>query len=231
MCERSQHQPPQGLTGFTLPPVLPPICHAGLLSLAMHHLGYDALATDIPAIVDGVLGHNLETNRLTTTHAPALEARALDWFAPPESWDFTLPSITPPLPAPSSCATPTPLLTPPFDLLLTSDTAYDPALSSPLLRTLHHLARMSGVRPAPVLLALENRDPALIDAFLRSARDEWGFKCSRVDDGRLGRLMGEGGLGWVPEDWEGVEVWKLVARRTARVGKGAQGAEEDAAEI
>lgn len=196
----------------------------------MHHLGYDALATDIPAIVDGVLSHNLAANTpvAPSPSAPTLHARALDWFAPPSTWDFSLPSITPP--HPSACPTdppPTPHPRPPFDLILTSDTAYDPSLSSPLLRTLHHLATLSAAatpsgRPPPVLLALEVRDPALIGAFLESARGEWGFKCSRVENGRLERLMGEGGVGWAGEEWEGVEVWRLVLGRGKR-GKGRGG--------
>lgn len=30
-----------------------------------------------------------------------------------------------------------------------------------------------------------------------------------VDNGKLEKLLGEGGLGWTSEDWEGVQIWRL----------------------
>lgn len=174
------------------------------------------LATDVPAIADGLLRENLTARPPPTTELeqPKLEARALDWFAEPSTWDFERASVTPRPEASSAPNASPPLLRPPFDLITTTDSIYDSALSQPLLRTLHALStpphspsRSSG---PPIFVALEVRDPQLIDSFLESARSDWGFRCSRVENGRLEKLLGEGGVGWKSDDWDGVQVWKLV---------------------
>lgn len=186
---------------------------AGLLSLSLHGMGYDVVSTDIKFVAQGILRANLSRNRSTALSAPTLEARTLDWFSPPSSWDWTSASITPSSrPTPPSSSTPT-FLQPPFDLILTTDSVYDPSLSTPLLRTLHALSTPPlSPSPPPIYLSLEVRDPDLISSFLESARKEWGFKCVKVEWGRLERLVGregDGGMGWKEEDWDGVEVWKL----------------------
>lgn len=163
-------------------------------------------------IAKGILRENVEGRPppRTELEQPVLEARTLDWFAEPVQWDLSRWSITPR--SPSATAEPpsnAPLLSPPFDLITTSDSIYDPTLTQPLLRTLHALCTPTRA-PPPIFLALEVRDPTLIAGFLHSAREDWAFKCSRVDERRLEKLMGEGGLGWEREDWEGVQVWKLM---------------------
>jgi hypothetical protein len=45
---------------------------------------------------------------------------------------------------------------------------------------------------------LEVRDAQLINDFMHSAKIEWGFKCSRVEEGRLERVVR--GLEWEKED-------------------------------
>lgn len=187
----------------SLPPSHSSSIPAGLLSLSLHAMGYDVVATDTPLIAHGILHSNLSSNRSTALSAPILEARALDWFSPPSSWSWTTSPITPSLSSSPSPSHEAPLLQPPFDLILTTDSIYSPTLSTPLLRTLHALSPLS----PPIYLSLEVRDPSLIDEFLESARTEWGFKCSKVEKGRLERLVR--GMGWEEEDWEGVEVWKL----------------------
>ncbi|GAA6050083.1 hypothetical protein JCM3770_001361 [Rhodotorula araucariae] len=191
----------------------------GLVALSLAALGYTTLATDLPALVSGLLGANVSSESPAPFPPSRLAAHPLDWFTAPEDLSF-----------PRGHA-------PPFDLIATADTVYAPALSAPLLRTLAHLAlagrggRPHHRPPAPVFLALERRDPALVDAFLDLARgDEYGFKCARVEHARLRRLVEdpEGTLAWEDEaDWDGVEVWKLklgreaVARARAKSTKGA----------
>lgn len=122
----------------------------------------------------------------------------------------------------------TQLLGPPFDLILTADTIYSPTLIAPLLRTLQHLAFLSPAQPkssskplgtserkrahAPLYVALEARDPALIASFFVQAHDDFGFACAkRVPAARLRRAMVRAGLGgWARDDWEGVEIWRMV---------------------
>ena len=65
----------------------------------------------------------------------------------------------------------------------------------------------------PILLALERRDPQLVDSFFASARDRHGFVCTRVGHSRVKQLMA--GLDWAAEDWSAVEIWKM------RLGKAA----------
>lgn len=184
-----------------------------MLALSLNAQGYDVVATDMEVIAEGILRENVEGRPPPSTELeqPVLEARTLDWFAEPERWNFSQWSITP-RSSSAEAEPPTPRLTPPFDLITTSDSIYDPSLTQPLLRALHALCTPTRA-PPPIYLALEVRDPALIAGFLHSAKEEWGFKCSRVDEGRLEKLMGEGGVGWEKEDWEGVQVWKLVLVR------------------
>lgn len=59
----------------------------------------------------------------------------------------------------------------------------------------------------PILLALERRDPQLVDSFFAAARDRHGFACTRIGHSRIKQLMA--GLDWAPEDWSAVEIWKL----------------------
>lgn len=176
----------------------------------------DVVATDIPSIATGLLHTNLASpaNRSAALDAPVLQARALDWLIDPSGWDWTQSSVTPPLLLPASSSEPA--LVPPFDLICTTDSVYSPNLSQPLLRALHALStppHASASKPPPIWLALEARDPDLIAEFLRSAKEDWKFKCAKTDGGRLEKLVGEGGLGWELEDWEGVQVWKLQLDR------------------
>ena len=172
----------------------------------------DVVATDIASIAPCLLAANLQHNRSPVLDAPILESRTLDWIAHPDGWDWSRRDIS----SPDSPSSDESLLAPPFDLIVTTDSVYHPSLSQPLLRALHALsspplAPLS--RPPPVYLALEARDPDLIASFLKSAREDWLFKCSQTDNARLEKLLGEGGMGWSADDWDGVQVWKLQLDR------------------
>lgn len=188
----------------------------GLTSLSLASMGYDVLSTDLDLIVDGVLQRNIKANESNlringSSNQPRLETKVLDWFKEPQDWEWNQEGDD------------KEPLQPPFDLIVSADTIYDPELSQPLLRTLHGLSspppspRNSSSTPIPtVYIALEARDPELVSAFLESAEKDWNFKCSRVDHKKLKKLVEskESGLGWEDEAvWEGVEIWKLKLRK------------------
>ncbi|GAA5978395.1 hypothetical protein JCM10908_004338 [Rhodotorula pacifica] len=179
----------------------------GLVALALASLGYDTLATDVEMIVEGVLARNVDENAERVRGL--IRAAALDWFAfDSETWSW---------PCEEEDANHSPARRG-VDLITTADTVYDSSLSEPLLRTLHGLSLLFvSPAPPPIYLALEARDPALIASFFALATgDPFGFKCSRVEPTRIKKLVEarEGTLGWEDEeDWEGVEVWKLVLSR------------------
>lgn len=229
----------------------------GLLSLAMRNLGYDVLSTDIGFISEGILRQNIERNStLGQRETPAGEGReagvrasCLDWTVDSEDWDWGIGNDV--TPSSSSLTTPssppvvgngivveskdnvdfeTNRFSPPFSLILTTDSIYHPSLIQPLLDTLRSLSILSTYsphvanrtsfprQPPEIYLALENRDPALIDSFWEEATT-MGFKSSRVESGVLKKVMerayekgGEEGkweLGWRRDEWEGVEIWKM----------------------
>ncbi|GAA5934017.1 hypothetical protein JCM1841_002051 [Sporobolomyces salmonicolor] len=204
----------------------------GLLSLSLASMGYDVLATDLDFIVDGVLRQNIEANERTLAvngvGEAKLRAKVLDWFEAPEDrrWHEEGDGLED-------------FLWPPFDMVVTADTVYDPALCQPLLRTLQALStpsltastpspsaspppptRSASYTPPTIYLALEARDPALVAAFLESASADWDFKCSRIDHTKLKKLVEckEGMLGWEDEEvWEGIQLWKLKWRGSRAV--------------
>ncbi|BGP05928.1 Protein-lysine methyltransferase METTL21D [Rhodotorula toruloides] len=186
----------------------------GLVALTLASLGYDTLATDVDFIVDGVLRRNVEANRqkLREGGGGRLEARTLDWFVDPSSWPFSSEGGDTGQASEAMMS-----IQPPFNLITTADTVYDPSLSTPLLSTLRFLSLLSSL-PPPIYLALEARDPALVAAFFRAAVDDFGFKCARIEHAKVKKLVEdkEGTLGWEnEEDWEGVELWKLKLSRAA----------------
>ncbi|GAA6064343.1 hypothetical protein JCM10212_002319 [Sporobolomyces blumeae] len=196
----------------------------GLVSLALASVGCDVLSTDLNLIVDGVLEKNVRANetviRANEVDQPRLVTAVLDWNDPTNLDIRTRDDV----------AAERPPLGPPFDLIVTADTVYDADLSEPLLRTLAAMSSgpfepptdpdrgssASPSTPPQIYLALERRDPSLVEAFLRSATDEWDFKCSKVDHARVRKLVENeaGGLGWDDESvWDGIEVWKLKLRK------------------
>lgn len=93
-----------------------------------------------------------------------------------------------------------------FDMILTTDTLYSTSLISPLWSTLAIISKSQNT-PPPIYIALENRDPPLIDSALEVGRS-MGFELKRVGAGRVGRAVEKAGWGWGREEWEGVEIWR-----------------------
>jgi len=92
-----------------------------------------------------------------------------------------------------------------IDLIVSADTVYAVELLRPLLVTISALSARSP-KPPVIYIALERRDPCLVNTFFQLAR-EMGFKSVQVDASRLRKLVQ--GMQWSEEDWEAVEVWKL----------------------
>jgi protein N-lysine methyltransferase METTL21D len=173
------------------------------------------LATDIPEVIYTVLRQNITQNMVAL---PAIcghiEIRELDWTVAPDRWTWDNDTA---IASSSGSASGAPsrdskeLLRPPFDLIISSDTLYSPDLTRPLLRTLHALSTKS--QSPPIYLCIERRDPLLVDNTLAQAKDVWGFNVERVSHRKLVKAMDKSGVKWVKDDWDGVEIWKLVLAR------------------
>lgn len=198
-------------------------------SLTLASLGWDVLATDLKVVISSVLEQNIRRN----DHLPSLvtsrgviQVRELDWNAPLSDWNWDRSDCIASLSSPQSDAglkskSPTQVndstLSPPFDLILTSDTLYDKQLIEPLFRTISHLSRLSvqqerpkKMKGPPVFLTLENRDPELVKFALEQARTRWGFLTERIPDRKLTKMLDKRGVAWDRDEWTGVEVWKLT---------------------
>jgi protein N-lysine methyltransferase METTL21D len=192
--------------------------HTPRLTLAA--LGVDTLATDVPLVLPTLTSNINQNKGYLPLTAGALVICELDWTVPPEKWTWSgshsIASLEV-LPLANESIQDTPR--PPFDLIITADTLYHDELVAPLLRTLHHLVSISSLpnRPSPkCFVALERRDPALIDRALASAREDWAFACERVPPRKLVKAMVRAGLQWAKEDWEGLEIWELSLSATKK---------------
>jgi protein N-lysine methyltransferase METTL21D len=165
-------------------------------------------------VVLPILRRNIATNlsRLPSDTGRVVVCE-LDWTVSPERWRWDDNDVIASNVQHSESPTlqdVTNNLRPPFDLIVTADTIYHPDLAQPLLRTLHHLASASP--SAKIFIALERRDPTLVDAVLNSARNDWSFELEQVPRRKLAKaLERRAGARWGQEDWDGVEVWKLSA--------------------
>lgn len=183
-------------------------------------MGWDVLATDLPDVIASVLSANI-TNNLHNLppQCGTIQVRALDWTVPPSEWTWDNETVIASHSARAvqgSSEARDILLTPPFDLIITADTVYSPALVQPLLRTLMHVCLLSrshdtgvpGTRKLSVYICIERRDPALTEDFLASAKEM--FSLSRVPHRKLADAMEGSGLRWAKDDWEGMEIWSFT---------------------
>ncbi|KAG9318784.1 hypothetical protein JVU11DRAFT_884 [Chiua virens] len=182
----------------------------GLTALVLSALGYDVLATDTPHVCNSVLRHNITANR---PHLPAnagsIQVRELDWNVESDRWLWNdAMRITPGGDASNNYETSAEdLLGPPFDLIISSDTLYDTSLVEPFFRTVRALAASSlQIKPPMFFLALERRDPQLIDGALASAP----VPLMRVPMKKVRKALERGGIEWDTSEWEGVEIWRQV---------------------
>lgn len=181
-------------------------------------MGWDVVATDLPVIVDSVLERNIRNNSsVLPLDSGTAHARSLDWTVPPEEWSWDNPKVigcAMPSPSPTPPGEEKDLLGPPFDLIITADTVFSPALTTPLLRTLKAMCDYSvtaGTKAPPIYLCLERRDPLLVDQVLADAAKIWTVK--RVPHNKLSHAMQKSGLEWDKSEWEDVEIWTFTQLR------------------
>ncbi|KAJ7452482.1 hypothetical protein B0H11DRAFT_2073662 [Mycena galericulata] len=186
----------------------------GLTALCLAYLGCDTVTSDLPWVISTCLAKNIENNRSRLPpDAGDIQVRELDWTVPPDQWVWdnetiiASPDIFPPLVGQQ--------LPHAFDLIVSSDTIYSAALVTPFLRTLHTLCTLSlasspSTRTPVVFICLERRDSAVIDRTLEEAKNIWGFNVTRVAPRKVSKALGKSGMKWDKEDWEGVELWKLM---------------------
>ncbi|KAJ7740667.1 hypothetical protein DFH07DRAFT_838678 [Mycena maculata] len=190
----------------------------GLTALCLAHLGCNIITSDLPFVISTCLAKNIENNipRLPPSAGEIL-VRELDWTVDPTNWVWDDPdTITSPTCAPSAEQQNLPYA---FNLIVSADTIYSPALVTPFLRTIHalctlSLARSSSSRAPVVFICLERRDPAVTDRTLEDAQHIWGFTVTRVPPRKVSKALRMSGLKWDKEDWEGVELWKLILQVT-----------------
>lgn len=160
---------------------------------------------------------------IDSTHIFA--CKELDWTVPIAQWRWDQPSYIARQSQNSSveeitttktdCEPPGDNLTAPYDLIVTADTLYTADLITPLLRSLHHLSQLSTLPGAkyscPVYLAIERRDPALMDRAFDECSGIWSFKVERIRVAKIKKVLERAGVSWVNEKsmWEGVEIWKM----------------------
>ncbi|KAH0827085.1 hypothetical protein J3R83DRAFT_4771 [Lanmaoa asiatica] len=177
-------------------------------SLVLSALGYHVLATDTAHVCNSVLRHNIAANLPhLPTAAGSIQVRELDWNVESDRWAWNDSTrITPNGDASNKCGTDAEdLLGPPFDLIIASDTLYDESLVEPFFRTVRALAASSPLRPPPLfLLALERRDPRLIDKALACAP----VPLTQVPIKKVRKALERAGIRWDRLDWEGVEIWR-----------------------
>lgn len=200
----------------------------GLTAHVMAMLGFDVVATDLKVVIDAVLRQNIKNNldRVkawgggtgvggTAQGCGDVKVRELDWLVKPEEWDWDgAESIAPkqdPLLKETLDSEIDDNISPPFDLIVTADTLYHQDLVAPLLRTIKTISIQSkkGKKFPPVFVALERRDPEVIECALELAKEE-GFDCKKVPNGKIRKCLDTGGFKWEKEDWEGVELWRWV---------------------
>ncbi|KAF7969025.1 hypothetical protein HWV62_28640 [Athelia sp. TMB] len=194
----------------------------GLTALTLASLGWDVIATDVHPVL-AVLDRNILQNSAALPAGSGLiETRELDWTVPPEKWtwgnDRAIASHASPPPASVSLST-----SPPFELIVTSDTIYSIDLIRPLFRTLHGLCMLSleanPHRRSPVIyVCIERRESDLIDRALAEAKTIWGFGAVQICQDRILKAMEKGGIEWNDDDWGGVEIWKLVFNKKIKSG-------------
>ncbi|KAI7956108.1 hypothetical protein MJO29_007507, partial [Puccinia striiformis f. sp. tritici] len=196
---------------------------AGLLSITLSALSYTVLATDIEPSLSQILLPNVRDWMEDNPSAGKICTCQLDWNLEPDCQSIcTAFSSDANLELTSDLNLPTEsneqvrisvrqdgLPTTSIDLIVSADTVYTVELIRPLLTTLTKLTTMSLKQPL-IYIALERRDPNLVDSFFRIAV-EMGFRATQVEHNRLRKWVDS--MGWIDGDWEAVEVWKLCMKQ------------------
>jgi hypothetical protein len=206
----------------------------------LHSLGWDVCATDVEPVLSTVLRPNVTANTFGSVdrivgsedaREGVVECKELDWTVTPTRWKWNdglaitngLDSLDD-LPKTEGIRTNTESnLIPPFDLIITADTLYISELVTPLLRTLHTLARLSvpfrksrsssvhKTHSCPVYVCVERRDPDLMDRAFEECKSQWGFTVERVRSAKIRKALERAQQDWTAEKsaWDGIEIWKM----------------------
>lgn len=172
------------------------------------------MATDIHPVLAVLYQNIVKNSPVLPAGSGSIEVRELDWTVPPKEWTWTDDKVIASHTSPHSIVN-VPILGPPFELIVTSDTIYSMELIQPLFRTLHGLCvaslRSSPHRRLPVIyVCVERRESTLIDNALAEAKSMWAFKTVRISQDRILKATKKGGIVWNDEDWGGVEIWKMM---------------------
>lgn len=175
-------------------------------------MGWNVCATDVEPVLSTVLKPNIIANS-HSVYVSTIECKELDWTVPTAEWAWDQPTS---IAKHSQQVIPGELtLAPPYDMIITADTLYTPDLITPLLRSLHHIATLSTLQGAkhscPVYLAVERRDPQLMDRAFDECATVWGFKVERIRTIKIKKALEKASVTWVNDKslWEGVEIWKM----------------------
>lgn len=158
------------------------------------------IATDTSSVVPTLLRENVEANAQRYSEQTRVSAQVLTWL----DGEAGVRAL---LGGEGACRAPS--SSPPPTLVLATDTIYAPHLIRPFWTTLRALISNPS---SHALIALERRDPALIDEALRVAQsDEYELSLERIDDVDVANAV-EASLDWHNADiWDGVEIYEVRA--------------------
>lgn len=186
-------------------------------------MGYDVTTTDIEPPLSQVLRPNIERNTARFALG-GITATDLDWCTFPSDalhHDSGLPQDQ--HPPPESLEQ----WLRPWDSIVTTDTIYHADLIEPLIKTLRTLSLLAASakriysqsknpnetdEPSypPVYVALENRDPKLVNNALDAAKAH-GFILKRISQSRVDKCLLKSGWSWdrdAKQDYDGIQLWK-----------------------
>nr|GAT58735.1 predicted protein [Mycena chlorophos] len=182
----------------------------GFTAISLAKLGCAVDATDIPIVLSKTLVPNVARN---SDLPGTVRVRELDWSVAPQHWQWDHPTA---IASPTHSPSVEQKLTTPFDMVLSADTIYSTDLVAPLMRSLQAICLQSlavSSRVPPVYLCLERRDPQLVDYALKEADETWGFTVTRIPKHKVSKAVDKM-YEWQKAEWEGVEIYKLVLRKT-----------------
>lgn len=184
-------------------------------------MGYDVTTTDIDPPLTHVLRPNIARNA-TRMSLPRVTAADLDWFTFPSLSPEQIPSLDDSSSIPEGYTE----WFEPWEAIVTTDTIYHADLVHPLLKTIRTLSILaattkrtskddnSNEKSLPnypsVYVALENRDPTLVNSALEAAK-EYGFTVKRISQTRVDKCLTKSGWSWdrdAKQDYDGIQIWK-----------------------
>jgi hypothetical protein len=183
-------------------------------------MGYDVTTTDIEPPLSQVLRTNIERNA-TRFALGSITATDLDWCTFPSN----LSDSTPLEDLPSNFLS---KWQQPWDSIVTTDTIYHADLIEPLISTLRTLSILAASAKRidfqnknpnetseapsypPIYVALENRDPKLVNRALDAAKAH-GFILKRISQSRVDKCLLKSGWSWdrdAKQDYDDIQLWK-----------------------